>query len=130
MRKTIILLVAFLLPLSALKMSADEKGTIRPIPLIKVEKKDLSRSLSHESMMAGYYGMLSSIQTTVTEDLGEIEVTVTNLSTGEAWSDSFDSGVIMQTLLPISGTPGYYEIEYITESGDTYVGCFELIRGL
>ena len=53
-------------------------------------------------------------------------MTVTNLSTGEAWSDSFDSGVIMQTLLPISGTPGYYEIEFITESGDTYVGCFEL----
>ncbi len=124
MRKTIILLVAFLLPLSALKMSADEKGTIRPIPLIKVEKKDLSRSLSHESMMAGYYGMLSSIQTTVTEDLGEIEVTVTNLSTGEAWSDSFDSGVIMQTLLPISGTPGYYEVNYITESGDVYAGEF------
>ena len=31
---------------------------------------------------------------------------------------------IMQTLLPISGTPGYYEIEYVTESGDVYTGEF------
>ena len=71
-----------------------------------------------------FNGMSSTIQTTVTSDLGEIEMTVTNLSTGEAWSDSFDSGVIMQTLLPISGTPGYYEIEYVTESGDVYAGEF------
>lgn len=40
MRKLMIFLVAFLLPLSALEMSADEKGTIRPIPLIKVEPKN------------------------------------------------------------------------------------------
>jgi hypothetical protein len=124
MRKLMILLVAFLLPLSALEMSADEKGTIRPIPLRKVEKKNLNRSLFQENIMTVYYGMLSSIQTTVTSDLGQIEMTVSNLSTGEAWSDTFDSGVIMQTLLPISGTPGFYEIEYITESGDVFAGEF------
>ena len=124
MRKLMIFLVAFLLPLSALEMSADEKGTIRPIPLIKVEKKDLSRSVVQESIMTVYYGPFSSVQTTVTEDLGTVEVTVVNATTGEAWSDSFDSGVIMQTLLPISGTPGFYEIEYVTESGDVYAGEF------
>lgn len=75
-------------------------------------------------IQALFNGMSSTIQTTVTSDLGEIEMTVTNLSTGEAWSDSFDSGVIMQTLLPISGTPGFYEIEYVTESGDVYAGEF------
>lgn len=75
-------------------------------------------------IQALFNGMTSTIHTTVTSDLGEIEMTVTNLSTGEAWSDSFDSGVIMQTLLPISGTPGFYEIEYVTESGDVYAGEF------
>lgn len=75
-------------------------------------------------IQALFNGMSSTIQTTVTSDLGEIEMTVTNLSTGEAWSDSFDSGVIMQTFLPISGTPGFYEIEYVTESGDVYAGEF------
>ena len=73
-----------------------------------------------------YDRMSSAIYTTVTSDLGQIEMTVTNLSTGEAWSDTFDSGAIMQTLLPISGTAGYYEIEYVTESGDVYEGIFIL----
>ena len=55
-------------------------------------------------------------------EIGNDLLTVTNLSTGEVWSDTFDSGVIMQTLLPVSGAPGYYEIEYVTESGDVYAG--------
>lgn len=124
MRKSIILLVAFLLPLSALEMSADEKPKVKPIPIQVDRGLVLHRDLSPCVIEAFYYGMLSSIQTTVTSDLGQIEMTVTNLSTGEAWSDSFDSGVIMQTLLPVSGTPGFYEIEYVTESGDVYAGEF------
>ena len=124
MRKLMILLVAFLLPLSALEMRADEKGEIQKIPLILQGGTKLKRNIEESSIESYYYGMLSGIQTTVTEDLGEVEVTVTNLSTGEAWSDSFDSGVTMQTLLPISGTSGYYEINYVTESGDVYTGEF------
>lgn len=77
-------------------------------------------------IQALFNGMSSTIHTTVTSDLGQIEMTVTNLSTGETWFDSFDSGMIMQTLLPISGTAGYYEIEYVTESGDVYEGIFIL----
>lgn len=65
-----------------------------------------------------------AIYTTLASDLGQIEMTVTNLSTGEAWSDSFDSGVVMQTLLPISGTRGYYEIIYVSEFGNIYEGNF------
>ena len=124
MRKLMIFLVAFLLPLSALEMSADEKGEIQKIPLVLQGGTKLKRNIEESSIESFYYGMLSSIQTTVTSDLGQIEMTVTNLSTGEAWSDSFDSGTIMQTFLPISGTPGYYEIEYVTESGDVYAGEF------
>lgn len=119
-----IFLVAFLLPLSALEMSADEKEEIQKIPLVLQGGTKLKRNIEESSIESYYYGMLSSIQTTVTSDLGQIEMTVTNLSTGEAWSDTFDSGLIMQTLLPISGTPGFYEIEYVTESGDVYAGEF------
>ncbi len=124
MRKSIILLVAFLLPLFALEMSADEKPQIKKIPLQLDEDSRLHRDLSLCVIEVYYFSMLSSIQTTVTSDLGQIEMTVTNLSTGEAWSDTFDSGTIIQTLLPISGAPGYYEIEYVSESGDVYTGEF------
>ena len=94
------------------------------IPIKKLDKSNMFRSPSDFHVF--YDRMSSAIYTTVTSDLGQIEMTVTNLSTGEAWSDTFDSGAIMQTLLPISGTAGYYEIEYVTESGDVYEGIFIL----
>ena len=96
----------------------------KKIPVKLIRTQPTTRELQFIPLQACYDGMSSAIFTTVTSDLGEIEMTVTNLSTGEAWSDSFDSGVIMQTLLPISGTPGFYEIEYVTESGDVYAGEF------
>lgn len=94
------------------------------IPVKIIRTQPTTRELQSIPLQACYDGMSSAIYTTVTSDLGQIEMTVTNLSTGEAWSDTFDSGVIMQTLLPISGTPGFYEIVYITESGDVYAGEF------
>lgn len=60
----------------------------------------------------------------MTEDLGEVELIVKNLVTGDSWNCSFDSATQTQSLLPISGSPGCYEIEYITESGDVYSGEF------
>lgn len=124
MRKLLILLMALLLPLSALEMRADEEKPYLKIPL-RFEKgggklvRDLQVTIS-----ADYYSMFSSIYTTVYEDLGEIEVYVTNTSTGEFWMTSFDSSNEQQSFLQISGTPGCYEIEYITESGDVYEGEF------
>lgn len=124
MRKILILTMVFLLPVSALEMRADEKEQIKKIPLKMDSNKDLCRSLVDEPIVSIYYAMFTSIQTTVTDDLGEVDLTVTNLMTGETWSTTFDSGETSQSLLPISGSLGYYEIEYITESGDLYVGEF------
>ena len=124
MRKILILTMAFLLPVSALEMRADEKEQIKKIPLKMDSNKDLCRSLVDEPIVSVYYAMFTSIQTTVTDDLGEVDLTVTNLMTGESWWTTFDSGETSQSLLPISGSPGYYEIEYITEAGEVYVGEF------
>lgn len=125
MKKLIIFLMAVLLPLSAFEMSADEKEA-RKIPLRMGKTEKLSRDLVIEPIESYYLGMLSSIQTTVTSDLGRIDMTVTNLMTGESWSDSFDSGMIPQTFLPISGAPGLYEITYLTSFGDLYEGTFTI----
>ena len=125
MKKLIIFLMTVLLPLSAFEMSADEKEA-RKIPLRMGKTEKLSRDLVIEPIESYYLGMLSSIQTTVTSDLGRIDMTVTNLMTGESWSDSFDSGMIPQTFLPISGVPGLYEITYLTSFGDLYEGTFTI----
>lgn len=92
-------------------------------PCVKNTRGKLVRDLQ-VTISADYYSMLSSIYTTVYDDLGEVEVYVTNTSTGEFWMTSFDSSNEQQSFLQISGTPGYYEIEYITESGDVYEGEF------
>ena len=68
--------------------------------------------------------MMNAIMTTVQSDLGDVLITVTNCSTGNVWYDSFDSALEPQTMLPISGEPGVYEITYITESGNIYEGTF------
>lgn len=124
MRKLLILLMALLLPLSALEISADEKKPMLKIPLRKVEVKDLSRGLTKEPISSIYYHLCDCLYTSISEDIGEVEVLVTNTSTGEFWMTSFDSSNEQQSFLQISGTPGYYEIEYITESGDIYEGEF------
>lgn len=46
MRKLMILLVAFLLPLFALEMSADEKPKVKPIPIQVDRELVLHRDLS------------------------------------------------------------------------------------
>lgn len=118
-------MMAVLLPLSAFEMSADEK-VAKKIPLTQGVNKRMERGVVDVPIESYYSGMMSSIQTTVTSDLGKIDMTVTNLMTGESWSDSFDSGMTSQTFLPISGAPGLYEITYLTSFGDLYEGTFTI----
>lgn len=126
MRKLFILMLAFLLPFFAPDMSADDENAKMKIPLEVKQKTKLNRSLVEEKVICVYHGMLTSFVTTFTSDLGDVTLTVTNTSTGEAWHDVFDSGTYPQAILPISGTPGFYEIIYITSSGDVYEGTLVL----
>jgi hypothetical protein len=124
MKKIVVLFMALLLPLSALKMRADEEDAVIKIPLSYDKGADLRRDSSPDLITSIYYGMLSSIQTIISSDLGDIDVMVYNISTGESWFDTFDSSLEMQTFLPISGDVGLYEIIYMTESGEIYSGSF------
>ena len=123
MRKIMILMMAFLLPFTALEMRADEPKVENKIPLTIDRKGILSRDASYR-VVAAYYPEFTSVLTVVIGNLGDVEVIVTNTSTGEFWSDTFDSTTERQSFLQISGSQGYYEIEYITESGDVYSGQF------
>lgn len=124
MRKIMILMMAFLLPFTALEMRADDEVQISKIPLRNNKGNELCRNVSGDYITSNFYVMFSCVETLVTEDLGDVEVIVTNTSTGEFWSDTFDSTTERQSFLQISGSQGYYEIEYITESGDVYSGQF------
>lgn len=107
MRKQIILLLAVLLPLFAFDMNADEKRT-KKIPLDPPRNICVERGIV-VSINAWYDYTFSSIITSTSSDLGEVSLTVTNLSTGETWYDTFDSSSTPQVVTPISGASGNWE---------------------
>ena len=124
MRKILIFTMAFLLPFLAPEMRADEEVQIKKIPLWLNDGPILRRDLIILPIESYYNGMIGSVCTSFVGDLGEVELIVTNTFTGESWNYLFDSASEPQSILPISGSSGYYEVEYITESGDVYVGEF------
>lgn len=61
-----------------------------------------------------------TVQLTILENLGEIELFVTNQATGEQWS------TVNNWVLQASTANGVYLVEIVTESGDTYWGTYTL----
>lgn len=61
-----------------------------------------------------------TVQLTILENLGEIELFVTNQTTGEQWSTA--NNWVLQT----STAAGVYLVEIITEDGTTYWGTYTL----
>lgn len=72
-----------------------------------------------------YNSMLSAIVINFLADLGEVDIDVHNISTGTFVSGAWDSsnGVAIITL---SGESGSYMISIMAESGEEFIGTFEL----
>ncbi len=119
------ILLVFVAVLCTLPMRGDDPPeTKKEIPVKEIGTRPTVRDFSILPLQVYYDGMIHSINTVVISDMGMIEVIVTNLITGENWWDAFDSAFEPQSVLKISGTSGYYEVMYITQSGDVYVGEF------
>lgn len=97
MRKLIFILMAAILPLYAFEINAEETE-VKEIPLKQKQNVHLHRNFV-VGIQSCYNGMLSSVVTTTSDDLGEVTLTVTNYSTGEVFHDTFDSGVHSHSLL-------------------------------
>ena len=69
------------------------------------------------------YGVILYDELTITlsEDLGNAEIVVTNTTTGESWYDGVNG--IGSTVITLSGDEGYYIIHIYTDCGD-YSGSF------
>lgn len=124
MKTKLLFLLMALLPLSTFVSDADEKELKQEIPLKHLVTDKLNRSLQQVPIESCYFGMIPSVQTVVYTNLGTVELTVTNCSTGEVWYETFDSAYAPQNVLMLSGTSGFYEVTYATSSGDIYEGGF------
>lgn len=56
--------------------------------------------------------------------VGEVDIVIENLTTGEYIEDEFDSSVT--SYFPISGNTGLWHITLTLDSGDNYYGVFVL----
>ncbi|MBR2436095.1 MAG: hypothetical protein IKB24_01050 [Alistipes sp.] len=83
-------------------------GSIKPLSLLS-------------DIEASYFN--GALTVVFNADLGDANIVVSNLTTGDMWSESV-SGVGAATLL-LSGDEGYYEILIYTDCGD-YSGEFVL----
>ena len=93
-----------------------------PIPINPANPNPVPAPLTLEADIdASYYNGALTLMFNV--DLGDADITVTNLSTGDIWWDSV-SGV-GATAIMLSGDEGYYEVHISTDRGE-YTGSFTL----
>ena len=122
MKKLITLLSAILIASVAI---ADNPKPTNPFGPIPINPKPLNPNPKPKSLTAvieaSYFN--GALTVVFNADLGDADIVVSNLMTGDIWSDSV-SGVGATTLL-LSGEEGYYEILIYTNCGD-YSGEFEI----
>ena len=96
--------------------------TLPTIPIKPSDPKPIPNPLTLDADIdASYYDGVLTLMFNV--DLGDADITVTNLSTGDIWWDSV-SGV-GATAIMLSGDEGYYEVHITTDRGE-YSGAFTL----
>ena len=86
-----------------------------------------ARSLSINELRAYVvsFGDNVYVVVTVLQDLGQMEYSITNTSTGWYIDDEFNA-VPGSYPIPISGSPGFYTISFILPDGRSCNGTFEL----
>ena len=128
---TFILCLPSLIFASPLSVIDKDDDTIAPPSIIIIIIKTpppvpgQPRSLVQAPIECQYNPYMNGICTTFNQDLGELDVLVENLSTGEYLEGTVDSAE-GYVVLPVSSTPGVYNISFVTASGVEYTGEFEL----
>lgn len=124
MRKVLFFLsvsILFFMPI----LKADTQSSPKKIVIFKIPDR-LPRTGNAEEIQCYYYETEALIQSKSLVDLGTIQITASNTTTGETWSDVFDSSQETPHLLDVSNESGNYTVTYTTESGDVYEGTFEV----
>lgn len=125
--KRLVLLFTFLyLAVSSARSSEDDHQFI-PIPVLDntVVVGRTHRAPAQIPIQAMYDGFTSSICVQFLRDLGDIEISIYNLFTGDCIEFDVDSSD-GASILPISGDEGIYQITFLLESGHEYEGEFEI----
>ena len=120
-----------LIVLSILCMGAVESKSVNNNPQIPIQviistgQESPHRAPAYVPIQAYYQEILSSVCMTFSQNLGVLDITITNLTDGTYADYEVDSS-LGSAMLPISGEEGFYTIEIVLTSGVQYIGQFEL----
>lgn len=79
------------------------------------------RSPAIVPISAVYYAEQSIIEVSFLNNIGEVDVTFTNLTLGSGSNFTIDSS-FGSVYIPVNYTSGYFSVEFVTSTGDTYLG--------
>lgn len=122
-----IALVLSILCMTAIESWSGNNSPQIPIVIIESSQED---GLNHRSpettpISACYEDFISSVCMTFSQNLGVLDITITNLTDGTYADFEIDSS-LGSAILPISGVEGFYTIVIVLANGVEYVGQFEL----
>lgn len=124
MKKVFLILFLFTLPNFNICMAEETKKVNVPITIVEKEQNNpnLPRTPDFGSDIMAYYqdGM---IYLQFAYDMGEVEITVTNESTGEMWQQTEDTA-FGSASITTSTAVGDYFITIITGDTTCYTGYF------
>ena len=126
MRKVFFILTLVLISLSNHICLAEEtiKGADPIIIEIEKDKPQKPRTPDFGSDITAFY-QSGVIYLQFGYDMGEVEITVTNESTGEQWSQIDDSAAGAASIAT-STSPGNYYISIVSDDASCYSGSFSL----
>lgn len=117
MKKFLLTILALIFVASGVFATTSMEGPVNiPIKPIKIPTWPRPRQIV-ETIIEAYYSD-GAITIVFNADLGEADIVVTNLTTGDSWSDSVEG--MGTTSIMLSDDAGYYTITIYTEAGDYY----------
>ncbi len=121
-----LLFLIFALGIGMMAMAQDEKPLPNPVPIIKGEyddhTKNQPRSIVDVPLTCIYKA--GQVELCFLEELGEAEIVITSLTTGEQWNTVADTaaGVV---IVAVSEEAGEYVVQ-IHAAGDAWHGCYTI----
>ena len=127
MKKVILFLLSFLFSLpNFISIAEDTKKENVPITIVEKEQSNpnLPRTPDFGSDITAFY-QDGVIYLQFAYDMGEVEITVTNETTGEMWQQTEDSA-FGSISIATSTDAGNYYITIVTDDASCYSGNFSL----
>ena len=120
MRKILLFILGLILSVSLFASSDNKNQNQAPIN-VSLEKRESDNEKPPRTLIPITCVYVDgTVQLTIFENLGEIELFVTNQTTGEQWS------TVNNWVLRTSTACGVYLVEIVTEDGTTYWGTYTL----